>query len=299
MPVPFTPNTPEDLENLSDSELKIGYWLTTHRLLFRQILFWFLVVFDVLLLGFSLWQWGNYLFSGYFKDKTLLQEIARPRADTIALREHFSAQPLEIQSTQLLKNLNGKVDAVAIIKNPNEHFFVAFDYYFDLNGFKTPNRRGFLLPKEEKPVIELGIAGATDSSQTILELKNLDWQRFDSHKIKDINDYLTEHLNFKTDSFTFTPDSVISGHPRLTFDLSNETIFNYFEPRFIILMTVWNQWNDLIGVESLIFDKFLSGEKKYVELHLLNQILNRNVRDADFKVVPDINIFNPEAYYQP
>lgn len=282
--MPFTPNTPEDLENLSDSELKIGYWLAQHRLKLRQIFFWILAVFDILLLGFSLWQWGSYIFSGYFKDKILLQEIARPRSDAIVLQEHFAARPLQIQTTQIFSSPGDKADALAVVKNPNDQFAAQFDYDFDWGGGKTALRLGFILPGEEKPIVELGMAGTAGASQIILEIKNLRWQRFTPHQIKDMNEYLAKHLNFTTGNV-----SLNNLERRLSFSLSNETIYSYFEPRFIILLL---SNGEPVGAEQVFFNNLLAGEKKLVDLRLLNQ----NVFASEIKVIADINIFDPGVY---
>lgn len=282
--MPFTPNTPEDLENLSDSELKIGYWLTTHRFKLRQILFWILVIFDVILLGFSLFKWGDYLFSGYFQDKLMLQEISRSRSNTAVLREHFAAQPLQIQTTQIFSGPGDKADALTMVKNPNDRFVAQFDYNFDWEGGKTTVRHGFLLPGEEKPIIELGIAGAAGASQAVLEIKNLRWQRFTAHQISDMADYLTKHLNFVTGEVNLN-----NLDRRLSFTLSNETSYGYFASRFIILLL---SNGGPAGVEQIFFDNFSAGEKKSVDIRLSNQ----NASASKIKIAPDINIFDPEAY---
>lgn len=292
--MPFTPNTPEDLENLSDSELKIGYWFTTHRLKLRQILFWILVIFDVLLMGFSLWQWSSYLFSGYFQDKLLLQEIARPRADTIALREHFSAQPVIVQNTFLFPLPNGKNDALALVKNPNDRFVVQFDYNFDLGGIKTAVRQGFILPGEEKPIIELGIPRAAGASTAVLEIKNLRWQRFTAHQIEDMAEYLSRHLDFTVEEKMFFPPSSELPVPRLTFTLTNNTIYNYAEPRFLILLVSEGGY---LGIEQIVFDQLLAGEQKMVDLRLSGQ-MNSVVAHMS-QIYPDISIFDPRAYFKP
>lgn len=284
-----SPDNPNEVEDLTEKELKFGYWWTSHRLQIRQGLIIALIVFDAVFLGYSLFKWGHYLAVGYWADKKMVIEIARPAINYIGLREHFSAQPLAVVNTYLFPGRT-KADAVAIVKNPNERFFVSFDYDFDLGGFKTPLRHGFLLPGEEKPLADLGIEGAVGASSALLELKNFSWQRISNHTIKDMTGYIGARLNFSAADVNFTPARADSlRQSRLTFSFSNESSFNYYEPRFLILL---ESGGNLVGLEQVVFNQFLAGEKKNIDLRLFNQ----NVFPSNIRVVPDINIFDPRAY---
>lgn len=276
-------------EELSAKELKVGYWFTVHRLLFYKILLAVLIVFNVIFGGYSLFHWGEYLLAGYWNDQKMARELSQsaPLAD---FQKLFGARPLEVGAPMIFAS-RAAVDAVALARNPNERFFVSFEYRFDLGGLATPWRRGFLLPLEEKPLVELGIKDALGASAASLEWRQVDWQRISAHKIKNMAKYLAERLSFRADAVKF--ESGFGSNPaRLTFDLHNDSNFSYYEPRFLILL---ESGGNLAGAEQVIFNKLLAGSKQKVELNLAGAPLSF----TDIRAVPDINIFEEKAFLKP
>lgn len=282
--MPFSPNHFDDIDdwdNLSEKELKFGYWFTTHRVKIYQGILITLVVFDVLLGGYNLFRWGEYAAVGFWADQRLKQEIARPLINYPALKEHFGAQPLTVTANYYFPGAV-KADAVAMVKNPNVDFLVRFDYRFMVNNSPTAWRRGFLLPGEEKPIMEFGIENGATAGNAVLDLQNLSWQRISSHQIKDLPFFMAERLNFKTE------DVSVSGGI-LSFVLANQSNFNYYEPRFLILL---DSNGNVSGVEQVVFSQLITGEKKQVELALSNSHLSV----TSINVRPDINIFDAKAF---
>lgn len=282
--MPFKPSHLDDIDDfddLSEKELKFGYWFTTHRVKIYQGLLIALVVFDVLLGGYNLFRWGEYAAIGFWADQRLRQEIARPLINYAVLQEHFRAQPLTVTANYYFPS-SVKADAAAMVKNPNVDFLVLFDYRFLVGNSPTPWRRGFLLPGEEKPIVEFGIENGATAGNAVLDLQNFSWQRISSHQIKDFPVFITERLNFKTED-AGASDGVLS------FNITNQSNFNYYEPHFLILL---DSSGRLSGVEQVFFEQFLSGEKKKVELVLLGS----HPFITSISIKPDINIFDAEAF---
>lgn len=277
----------DDLDNLSEKELKFGYWFTTHRVKIYQGLLIALIVFDVLLGGYNLFHWGEYATVGFWADQRLRQEIVRPLINYSLLKEHFSAKPMSVTANYFFPGA-AKADAVAMVKNPNVDFLVEFDFRFLVNNSPTEWRRGFLLPGEEKPIVELGIESGALATGAVLDLQNLAWQRISNHKVKDLAGFMAERLNFKTDDVK-TESGALANQDILSFDLGNQSNFNYYQPRFLILL---DSNGSLSGIEQVVFDQFLAGEKKKVELAIFN---NRLVITS-VSISPDINVFDAKAY---
>ncbi len=271
----------DDADGLSEKELKFGYWFTTHRVKIYQGLLIALVVFDVLLGGYNLFRWGEYAAVGFWADGRLRQEIARPLINYALLKEHFSAKPMSVAANYFFPGVV-KADAVAMVKNPNPDFLVLFDYRFMVGGTSTPWRQGFLLPGEEKSIVEFGIANGALVNGATLDLQNLSWQRISSRKVRDLTDFTAERLNFQIE------DAGVSAG-MLSFKITNQSNFNYYQPRFLVLL---DSNGSLAGIEQVVFDQFLSGEKKQVELILLES----HSSITSVRVKPDINIFDPKAY---
>lgn len=271
----------DDRDNLSENELKFGYWFTTHRVKIYQGILIALVVFDVLLGGYNLFRWGEYAVVGFWTDQRLKQEIARPLINYPALKEHFGARPLEVTANYYFPGAV-KADAATMVKNLNANFLVLFDYRFIINNSPTPWRRGFLLPGEEKPIVEFGIENGASASDAILDLRNLSWQRITNHQIKDLPLFMSERLNFKT-------EEVSAAGGILSFVLANQSNFNYYEPRFLILL---DSGGKLSGVEQVVFSQFLTGEEKKVELAFSDSRLSI----SSINIRPDINIFDAKTF---
>lgn len=282
--MPFNPShldDIDDLDNLSEKELKFGYWFTTHRVKIYQGLLIALIVFDVLLGGYNLFRWGEYATIGFGADQRLRQAIARPLINHSLLEEHFSAQPLAVTANYFFPGVT-KADAAATVKNSNVDFLVEFDFRFLVNNSPTPWRRGFLLPGEEKPIAELGIAGGALATAAILDLQNLSWQRISKHQVKDLAGFMAERLNFKT-------DEVNADGGVLSFNIVNQSNFNYYQPRFMILL---DSNGNISGAEQVVFDGFLAGEKKSVTMFLSGS----HPAITSVSIRPDINIFDAKAY---
>ncbi len=288
--MPFTPSHLDDIDDadgLSEKELKFGYWFTTHRVKIYQGLLIALVVFDVLLGGYNLFRWGEYATVGFWADQRLRQEIARPLINYSLLKEHFSAKPMSVTANYFFPGAV-KADAAAIMKNPNIDFLVLFDYRFMVGGTPTPWRQGFLLPGEEKPIVEFGIANGALANGATLDLQNLSWQRISNHKVEDLPIFIAERLNFVTAEVK-TESGALANEDRLSFDFTNQSNFNYYQARFLILL---DSNGTLSGIEQVVFDQLLAGEKKKVELAIFN---NRSAITS-VSVRPDINIFDAKSY---
>lgn len=283
-------NLSED-NDLSERELKIGYWFTTHRLKIRQGIIIALIVFNVLLGGYSLWQWGDYLIFGFWQDKKLAQELSRSQIDYAALESHFAAKSLITADTYFFFR-GAQADAAAAVSNPNESFFASFDYRFDLGGVQTAWRRGFILPAQEKVLAELGITWTGSAASVVLEMKDIVWQRISFHRIKNPADYQSERLNFSLTEVNFTPAEGIGRPARLTFNLANNSSFDYYEPRFLIILEAGG---GLAGVEQVVFDRLSAGEQQSVDLRLFGA----NVSPSQVRLQPEINIFDSQAFLTP
>ena len=175
-----------------------------------------------------------------------------------------------------------------MVKNSNVDFLVLFDYRFMIGGAPTPWRKGFLLPGEEKPMVEFGIENGALANSAVLDLQNLSWQRISSHQIKNLANFMAERLNFTTAEVK-TESGALANQDQLSFEFSNQSNFNYYQARFLILL---DSNGNLSGVEQVVFDQFSAGEKKKVEMAIFN---NHSVITS-VSVRPDINIFDAGAY---
>ncbi len=272
--------------HLTEKQLKMGYWLTVNRPKLYQALIIFLIVFNVAFGGYSLYKWGDYLVNGYLADQAMLKEISRPLTNFKNLKEHFAAKQIVIEGVNTFVS-GAKVDAVALLNNPNNDFIVRFDYDFVFGGGKTELRRAFLLPNESRPVTELGIKDLNGEAN--IEIKNIDWERISNHKIKNPRDYISQRKNFETGNFKFTPAVALGlTENRISFNVFNNSLFSYWQVDLVVLL---KNGESVIGAEVVGVDNFKSEEKRLVEL-----AIDPRLYPTSIEVYPSINVFDEKVY---
>jgi len=267
-------------KDLTPKQLKLGYWLTVNRSKLYRALIIFLIVFDVLLGGYNLYYWGEYMFVGYAKEENILRELALPIPRSANLLEHFAAKPVGISGLSVFRNAD-KVDALAFLSNSNKDFFVEFDYFFVAGAVKTPARRGFLLPGEEKPVAELGIINNGDVS---LDIRNFKWKRYTAKNFKNLQAFIQNRLQFETDKVIFAS----SPYNRVDFNLRNNSFYGFRRVNFLVLL---KNYETIVGVEKLTVDNFAAAEIKQIDL-----AINPGLIANSITLAPDLNVLDENAY---
>lgn len=267
-------------EELTEKQLKWGYWFTTHRFQFYKGLIWFLVIFDVLLGGYNLYSWGDYLFFGYFNDQKLLVDIKNSSLSYQTLQEHFAAKPIVIEGVLSLPTGN-KTDALVLLRNPNNNFFVKFDYTFLLNGRALEKKSSFLLPGELKYLAELGVQGGGEVN---FKLVGTSWHRISTHELANPQKFIAERLQFETSELQILREP----YTHLIFKVQNNSYYSYWQADFLVLL---KNYETIIGVEKLALDNFNAGEKRPVDLRIESGLSPNNIQ-----LVPDLNLFDETIY---
>lgn len=271
-------------DSLSEQNLKVGYWLTINRAKLYKGLLIGLVVFNVLFGGYSLISWGNYLIFGYSADQRLLADVARPLISP-KLIERYGAQPLVIEGVAIFPG-QVKNDAVAMVTNSNSHWLAEVEYVFNVGGVAEPIRKGFLLPSETKPLMELGVK---ENGDAYLEFKQIKWTRIDPHKIKNVDDYLANRLGFTVSDFQYlSPNDLRLSYGRVNFKVTNNTVFSYWRGNFVAL---YKSGETTVGADYVALDNFRSGETRSVSISVDPQLA-----PGDVQLFPDINIFDETVY---
>lgn len=267
-------------EELTEKQLKWGYWFTTHRPELYKGLIWFLIVFNILLGGYNLYYWGNYFIFGYTADQKMLAELRANIPRSPNLLQTFSAQSLNIGGVTAFPS-GERTDALALITNPNPDFIAKIEYSFILNGQKLDTRSSFILPLENKYIGELGIRG---SGSIDFSLSKISWQRISPHKISNPQLFKDTHLQFEVTDFKYESAPV----NRITFNLLNNSFFGYYRANFFVLL---KNYETVIGVEKIVVDNFQGGERRAVSISI-NPGLNPN----NIQLSPDINVFDESVY---
>lgn len=284
MPDALIPN------DITEKQLKWGYWFVTHKLLLRRVLVVVLLLANAALFGFSGYAFVADLLNASLREAQL-QSLVTNRLNP-AVADAQAPQSLTSSNAQVLVS-NGKYDFVVTVKNPNRYFSARFSYRFVAGSFATPPTVGFILPSEEKFVVTLGQAADARPSGAALEISNIVWQRIDRHAIPDWTVFSSQHLNFPITDISYTPGIEIApGKPtigRTTFTIANNTGYGYYDMRLLVLMY---RGPALAAVNTTILPTFAPGETRngdvtwYEDFGAISQI----------KVIPEIDITNDASF---
>lgn len=273
--------------------LKWGMWYVRNKILLYRVFLGGLVFISLILWGYSLWKWGDYLVFGMSTDAKVRADLAR-FYNYDSLNDRFMANPLQILDVQTFENGVGKSDATAMVLNPNSNFLVRFEYYFDFGGFKTDLQTAVFLPGESRPLSVGGLSDTDLSASPNLVIEKLAWTRIDAHEIPNAEEWEVKHLDFSVSDFSFS-------HPReengadayaIKFKLTNNSSFGYKEASFSV--GLYNG-STLVGVLPLTIKNFKSGETREVDLRSFSQ----NLLVSEVLPYPAIDITDQEIFMAP
>ncbi len=238
---------PLSKDNLEiDQEFNLGYWLFLHRELFKKILTGALIIVAVAFLAYSSIKWIGYLASTKAYNEML---FSLTNSEINYQSWHEKNKPLAIEIIGVVAVPMGQTyDLVAQIKNPNLQWAISsFDYNFQVNGQTKARGNSFILPLEEKFVFVRNVVLENSLANFSLSLDNINWYR-----IKDLKNFpLPNFISAKQkieDLYTLTEGQ--ANGTRLTFDLTNNSPYSFWDVRVVSLLLSGNQVR-AVGVKEI------------------------------------------------
>jgi len=291
-------------EDLTEKELKFGYWFITHKLLLRKILIIFLIVLSVGLFTYAIYGLVLELVVYGQSFDLALKSLPQNLVNLSGYRAKAQAKNLQISSITVIAGAGERYDMVAKVKNPNPQWTVeSFEYQFitgideiDLTNDKSaPNpervKKTFILPGEEKYLVDLAIKSKKRISQVRLDITNIRWRR-----IPDFASIQREKYRFEISEVNFIPASSaeISGKlpiSQVTFKVANKSAYSFWNVGFYIILF---KGSAISGANYITIDQFLSGETRPVSVNWFETLPNI----TQVQVVPEVNILDKSVYME-
>ena len=268
--------------HLTDKQLKLSYWYITNKLLLRKLFLIFLIILSIVL-----WLYVFYGLLVFIMDYQRLQQ----QTNDLLFSSASNAQGVEatkpvslaIGEIQVLAGEGNSYDFFSEVGNPNAGWLATFDYIFRSGTTTKPIRRGFIMPGEQKMLVDLGNIELTGQ----LEVSNLKWERiigFD--KIKN------ERSRFFVANEEFVPSDKTDSPSRVKFTINNGSSYSYWDVGLVIgLYSAGN----LMSINYLPLKEFMSGENRAIEMNWL-----QSISAVDSIVVwPETNFLDPKNIMQP
>jgi len=281
---PLVPN------DLSEEQLKWGYWFVTHKIRLRRILAAVLIVFSAATLGYA-----GY---GLFMDITGAQNRLDQLADLYQNRLNSQVaaaqapKPLSYSNAQVIVT-QGKYDLIGTVVNPNQNFAARFAYRFTGGSFASKGSTGFILPGEQKLVTELGVASAARPANATLEITATTWQRIDRHIYPDWKTFVAQHLNLPVTDIVYTPSiEIVAGKSAIgktSFTISNGTGYGYYGIRALVVMY---RGSAIAAVGVTTFESLPPNESRAGEVTWYEDY----GAVTTIKVFPEVDILNDASY---
>jgi hypothetical protein len=284
MPEPLVPN------DLSEKQLNWGYWFVTHKIMLRRILSAVLIVFSVATLGFSGYSLALDIMNAPLREADLVALVKSGLNPAVVAAQ--APKALSLSNVQIIVT-QGKYDFIGTVNNPNQYFAARFAYRFTGGSFATTPENEFILPGEQKFVMQLGVASATRPSNASLEIMTTSWQRIDRHLYPDWSDFAAQHLNFPISDISYVPEIELDKDKppigKTSFTITNDTGYGYYGIRAMVVMY---RGPAIVAVNSTTFDSLrpnesLSGEVTWYENY---------GAVTSIKIFPEVDILNNASF---
>jgi hypothetical protein len=280
-------------EGLGEKELRWSYWWVNHRDDLRKRGIALFAVVDLVLLGIGIWGFVDYLaLSGVQEERNIRQMASAGRKIGAGeqVREISLSEPLVFSAT------GDRYDLLAPVENPNLNYAIELHYRFVIGETETPLRKGFVLPGQSKFLAEIGVQPVERPSgaNVTLKVEKRLFRHLDAHEVRDFEAFTASHLDIEAVDQVFTPAVPGATVPvsKTAFVLENRTAYSYYDVDLLVLLY---RGDSIVAATRYQLDRLRGAEKRPIELFWYQSL----PQVTAFKVVPDINILDPDVYRQP
>lgn len=183
-------------------------------------------------------------------------------------------------------------DLAILVKNENPNFYVSFDYCFKQGETAVSCGNNFILPNEEKYVIDFSVKPLNQKEEYSFVISRMSWSRI-SKSIANYEEYHKQRLGVLIENISFNSStrksSSYSDSNSLEFSLLNPTAYSYFELPLDILVF---SGAELVGVNRHTIEYFYSGDSRQINLSWTAQLGNAN----RVEIKPSLNIFDDSVF---
>ena len=272
----------DDLSGVSVRQMNIGLWLSENRSLMTRLLTIFLILISAFFFIYSTYAYIIYFMSEPI-DNQLEHQVMSPRN---------VVSEMKIGSAVVFKSGSYYDLSVALV-NENDNFWSNFDYCFYQNAKVIKCGNDFILPSQEKQLIELG-ADLLSLDNITFKIEDIFWSRINRREIPNWPSFYQERINFKFSDVNFfsAAKSGLSENLKLNsleFTLFNDTPYSYYKVDFDILFFSGSK---LIGVQKYYGENIRTNEKRTVKLSWPGDLSSVN----QVKIIPHVNIVRDSVY---
>ena len=279
----------EEIKNLLEEKQQAGYdkiKKDTERKLFivrnRAKIIKYLIIAGVVVVAIiSLFIFVPTLFGDFLREEP---EPPPPLVEEERPPDDFK---IEILETTLVETGERKIyDVVSRIRNVNAEWGVpSFNYKYTFKDkagavIGERERESYILPQQERYIIEVGVETLTDTESVEIEIEILEAEKLDQ--------FINPQTQFSQKNVKYF---VGGGKSRVDGILVNESPFSFDKVDIYIIL--YNQSNKIVGVNYTNIDAFLAGSERYFSVLWPEIITNEKLNVV---VEPNVNVFEDGSF---
>jgi hypothetical protein len=197
---------------------------------------------------------------------------------------------LEVTQESVFSIGDDQFDLYAELLNPNDDWWAEFTYHFLTDEGDTEVQDGFILPSEEKPVVDIAYESTANISRVELVIDSVDWHRVDHHLIPDYETWEDDRLNLLIEDAAFSQQTEFDEiFGQVAFTVTNSTAFSYYTPKFFILLM---RGSSVVGVNRTSLSDLESREEVEMGINWFGTLPSV----TSVEIIPEINLFDIESY---
>ncbi len=277
------------VEELTESQLKFGYWFITHKAGLQKMGIGMLIAFIVLTFGYAIFGLGRFYIFQYSEYQQALATAGVDFVNVLGLKEINKIQPIEVVSRHVIPSGQGKIDIAVRVRNPNVKWGLrGVDYQFSIGSTFYEAQRGFLLPGEEKYFVALNVEGVSTGTPQVF------FEEFDWWRVTKFEEWGPARTNFVIDEKKFVParQTELSGQlpiSELQANLTNATAYNYDE---VTVQFTLLSGNRLVAINQIKLRDLTSSEKRPIVARWSSQLSSISTTE----IIPSVNILDESVY---
>lgn len=262
----------------SNFGFQFSLWWTSHRPWFRFALLSIFLIVNAIV-------WGSFFISGlgYIQQRReqplQMQQSLETQVQLNNVHLAIAPDPLLLKKTGALNVGGGRSDVYAVLENPNA-YWAAKSLTFQFNGRSEP-RTSFLLPSEQKTVMDFLIEGLTGGNPTVT-ISNIDWVRIQGETLPQANFNVS---NAELSAVVSEKEGTRTRSTLLRFELGNRSPHHFFS---VQAKTLLKQGGVIVAINAVTLPKMLSQSSETVAMSWPAALpLN-----SEIEIIPEVNVLD-------
>ncbi len=256
-----------NIDDLSDKELKWGYWWAVHK---HQVKAAGLLLVMVGLAGLYIFN-GVKLFNYFATAKQhsqMLSDLTTPLIDYAKIRRKQAPRALLVKEPIVIPR-EGKVDIIALAENLNSRWWLEeIVYQFAVAGELTPETSTFFMPREKKYVYALNLPSEIKNpSEVRLIIKREKWKRIKGEKLEELKELDFGKL-VRADDIRFVP-ARLGDFPQVKFVAVNDSPLNFWQVEAQITI---RQSGKIRGFYVTGIDNLITGSRRPIVINWYDKL---------------------------